>query len=275
MDVVSSDTTEWKSITYEKIPENLHQWQLTESDYWLFKKTDWVVTEKIHGANFGITTNGLEVRFARRKEFLQLGEDFFNYLSLRTKLAQQAKEIFWLLQPTTQLQRIYIYGELFGGEYPHPEVKAVPGVSVQAVQTGVYYSPKIEYYAFDIAILENQTSLEKTYLNYDHALDLFHQVGMMSAESLFIGKYEDAMAYSIEFESKIPETLGLPKLTFANKAEGIVIKPLKTIYLLTSKGNIRPVIKKKIPVFSEDSRFHQAKKWNFQQLPLDKGGLSI
>ncbi|MGJ5676531.1 MAG: hypothetical protein ACR9NN_23495 [Nostochopsis sp.] len=52
---------------------------------------------------------------------------------------------------------------------------------VQAVQTGVYYSPKIEYCAFDIAILENQTSLEKTYLNYDQALNLLHQVGMMSA----------------------------------------------------------------------------------------------
>lgn len=107
----------------------------------MFKKTDWVVTEKIHGANFGIATNGLEVRFAKRKEYLQPGEDFFNYLSLQAKLAQQAKEIFRLLQPTTQLQRIYIYGELFGGEYPHPEVKAVAGV--QAVQTGVYYSPQL------------------------------------------------------------------------------------------------------------------------------------
>jgi len=83
------------------------------------------------------------------------------------------------------------------------------------------------------------------------------------------------MAYSIEFESKIPETLGLPKLTFANKAEGIVIKPLKTIYIQTSKGKIRPVIKKKIPEFAEDSRFHQAKKWSFQQLLPEKRELSI
>lgn len=52
------------------------------------------------------------------------------------------------------LEKIFIYGELFGGEYPHPEVNPVSGV--QAIQTGVYYSPRIEYCAFDIAVVENQ-----------------------------------------------------------------------------------------------------------------------
>ncbi|MFH7028172.1 MAG: RNA ligase family protein [Heteroscytonema crispum UTEX LB 1556] len=228
MDAAGSNATDWTYIGYEKMPESLNQWCLTESEYRIFKKTDWVVTEKIHGANFGIVTDGSKVNFAKRKEFLQPGEDFFSYQSLKDKLVWQAKEIFRILQGETRLQRVYVYGELFGGEYPHSEVTAI--AHVQAVQTGVYYSPKIEYCAFDIAIAENGNG-KRVYLDYEKALKLFQQVGMMCAEPLFIGKYEDALVYNIEFESTIPAVLGLPKLQFDNKAEGIVIKPLKSIYI--------------------------------------------
>ncbi len=130
-------------IAYEKIPENPNQWNLTESDYRTFKKSDWVVTEKIHGANFGIVTDGLEVKFAKRKQFLDDGEDFFGYQLLQNQLIIKTKEIFKILQvEKTSLQKIFIYGELFGGEYPHPKLTPICGV--QAIQTGVYYSPNIE-----------------------------------------------------------------------------------------------------------------------------------
>lgn len=76
INTVDSNITDWSYLSYEKIPENFNKLGLTESDYRLFNKTDWVVTEKIHGANFGICTDGFEVRFAKRKEFLQPGEDF-------------------------------------------------------------------------------------------------------------------------------------------------------------------------------------------------------
>ncbi|MBV6626805.1 MAG: RNA ligase [Rivularia sp. (in: Bacteria)] len=250
-------------IAYEKIPENPNRWNLTESDYRNFNKSDWVVTEKIHGANFGIVTDGLEVKFAKRKQFLDSGEDFFGYQLLQNQLIIKTKEIFKILQAEkTSLQKIYIYGELFGGEYPHPEVTPVSGV--QAIQTGVYYSPNIEYYAFDIGIVENTNNDEKIYLDYDIALQLFEKVGMMAAKPLFIGKYEEATAYNIEFESTIPQSLGLPQLQQKNKAEGIVIKPVKSFYIETRKGRIRPIIKYKIPEFAEDSRYHQAQKWNYQ-----------
>lgn len=153
-------------------------------------------------------------------------------------------------------------GELFGGEYPHPEVNSVSGV--QAIQTGVYYSPNIEYCAFDIAVVENGNSDEKNYLDYNIALHLFEKVKMMAAKPLFIGKYESAAAYNIEFASTIPEILNLPQLEQTNKAEGIVIKPDKSFYIETRKGRVRPIIKKKIPDFAEDKRYHQAQKWSYQ-----------
>lgn len=252
---------DWQYRAYEKIPENINRWNLTESDYRNFSKTDWVVTEKIHGANFGIVTDGKTVRFAKRKEFLDSGEDFFGYQLLQDKLIIEAKEIFQILQlEKLNLEKIFIYGELFGGEYPHPEVNSVSGV--QAIQTGVYYSPTIEYCAFDIAVVENQ---ENFYIDYSIALQLFEKVGMMAAKPLFIGKFEEGAAYNPEFESTIPAILNLPQLQQVNKAEGIVIKPVKSIYI-NRKGKIRPIIKKKIPEFAEDSRYHQAQKWTYQNI---------
>lgn len=259
MDALPSSFTNWIYASYEKISESPNKWNLTEADYRTFKKTDWVVTEKIHGANFGIVSDGSEFRFAKRKEFLQPDEDFFDYQSLAEKLVHQVKEIFRILQAEwTRLVRVCVYGELFGGEYSHPEVPAVP--HLQAVQTGIYYSPKIEFCAFDIALEEKGNSDLRYYLDYDKALKIFQQVGMMGAEPLFIGKYEEALAYNLGFDSTIPALLGLPPLPFGNPAEGIVIKPVKSIYVETPKGRFRPILKIKIPEFAEDSRFHQATK---------------
>ncbi|MEW6498221.1 MAG: RNA ligase family protein [Cyanobacteriota bacterium] len=261
-------------VSYEKVPESLNKWKLKESDYRAFNKIDWVVTEKIHGANFGIVTDGSEVRFAKRKEFLQPDEDFFDYQSLSNQLAAQAKQIFKILQSQqNRLLRVSVYGELFGGDYPHPDVPAV--AHVQAVQTGIYYSPKIEFCAFDIAVEEKHQSPLRTYLDYDNGLKIVQQVGMMGAEPLLIGKYEDALAYPIEFESRIPSLLGLPPLPLKNPAEGIVIKPVQSISVETAKGRFRPILKKKIPEFAEDSRFHQATKWVSQRFPVLNEELSI
>lgn len=271
------NSTDWTYVSYEKMSESLNKWNLTESDYRAFKKTDWVVTEKIHGANFGIVTDGSVVRFAKRKEFLQPEEEFFDYQSLKPQLVEQAKEIFKILQAERDdLLKVFVYGELFGGEYPHPDVPAVP--HVQAVQTGIYYSPKIEYCTFDMAVEINGNFVLRNYLDYDKALNLFQQVGIIGAKPLFIGKYEEALAYNPEFDSTIPALFGLPNLSFRNPAEGIVIKPLKSIYVETPKGKVRPILKIKIPEFAENKRFHQATKWTFQKfspLPTPTQGLSI
>ncbi|MGB3760312.1 MAG: hypothetical protein WBA07_28695 [Rivularia sp. (in: cyanobacteria)] len=93
----------------------------------------------------------------------------------------------------------------------------------------------IEYCAFDIAVAENENNTEKVHLDYGKALQLFEQVGMMAAKPLFIGKYEEAAAYNIKFESRIPAILNLPPLQQP--------KPVKSIYIETRKGRIRPISK--------------------------------
>lgn len=98
---------DWAYISYEKMPEGLNQLNLSEADYRTLKKSDWVVTEKIHGANFGITTDGVEVRFAKRKELLSNHEDFFGYSSQKYFLEEKAQSLFAILHVISKIGRVY------------------------------------------------------------------------------------------------------------------------------------------------------------------------
>jgi len=251
---------EIKFTSYEKIAESLRQLHIDDAGYRLLDKTDWVVTEKVHGANFVLVTDGEGIRCAKRKAFLELGESFFHYQILLKKLYSQVTHAFALLRERhSLLSQISIYGELFGGGYPHPDVRADP--SVKLVQTGVYYAPSVEFYAFDIALETGQNQeVRRAYLDGDRAIEIFEEIGLFYARPLFVGFLERAWDYPIGFDSTIPELLGLPPLA-DNKAEGVVIKPMQSIEVNTKKGRLRPVLKKKIPSFAEDRRYWQSQKW--------------
>jgi Rnl2 family RNA ligase len=199
------------------------------------------------------------IKCAKRKEILQPNDDFFNYQHLLEKLAHTIKLIHSIVKSKHQFERLSIYGEICGGEYPHPKVQA--HAEFYAIQTGIYYAPNIEFYAFDIAIEQNNDFSVRNYLDYQESLEIFEKVNILHAQPLYIGKFSKAIDFDININSKIPQQLGLPQLSFDNKIEGVVIKPIKTILIETPKGKIRPILKKKNPAFSEDKRYHQAKKW--------------
>lgn len=156
-------------------------------------------------------------------------------------------------------QRVLIFGEIFGGSYPHAAVPAVEGV--QAVQTGVYYSPRIEFCAFDLALALANSSAH-SYLNYEIATKIFHEAGLFHATPLLTGTWTECLAYELPFESTIPARLGLPPLKDANNAEGIVVKSMTELVIATRQGkSTRAILKKKIAEFAEDKRYHQAQKW--------------
>jgi Rnl2 family RNA ligase len=262
----------WAFTSYEKIAESATGWNLDASGERSLSKLQWVVTEKIHGANFCFVTDGQVIRCANRKKFLEVGDSFFSYQTLLGSLGEKVKQIFGVIKgkyPKTSY--IFIYGELFGGCYPHPEV--IADNAVQAIQTGVYYSPTINFCAFDIAIenidenlgknfdsnLDHQREI-RNYLDYGEVVEILEGVNIFYAKPLLIGSYHQALNFSIGFESTIPQQLNLPAIE-GNKAEGVVIKPIKSIYIDTPKGKIRPILKIKIPEFNEDKRFSQAEKW--------------
>ncbi|EAY31860.1 RNA ligase family protein [Microscilla marina] len=243
--------------SYPKIPESFDAFQLSEADYRLFKKTDWVVTEKIHGANFCVLSNGEETQFAKRKAVLDEEENFFGYHSLRNHLTAQVAQVFAeLKRQHADTVAVAVYGELFGGAYPHPDVTAVTGV--QAIQTGIYYCPEVRFWVFDLVRITDTSSY---FVDFDNMRETCDTVGLPYVPALLVGTFSEVQNYAIEFESTIAGLLGLPALPTPNLAEGVVIKPATSLLMDTAKGWVRPVIKKKIEKFGEDIRYQQAKKW--------------
>lgn len=238
--------------SYEKIPNNFKKLKLSETDFTKLDKVDWVVTEKIHGANFSfIYENGL-LRFAKRKEYLTWDDDFFAFQTLVNKIEDKVLRIFEQLSLDLEAAKYIIYGELLGGEYPHTEVENNP--DLQAIQTGVYYSPAIEFCAFDIAFEEEES---KSYLDYETAIAYFENENLLYAQPLFIGKLNEAFEFDTHIDSKIPAIFSLPSLE-NNLIEGIVIKPFHEIPDLED----RPILKIKNPEFEEENKFHEAEKWS-------------
>lgn len=165
----------------------------------------------------------------------------------------RAKSLF---EDSSPVVRAFIFGEICGGVYPNLPSPA----GVQAVQTGIYYSPNIEFIAFDIAISFASSPSTRSYMNFEDALVLLTEAEIPHVTPLFVGTYNQAVNFSPRFESGIPKLLGLPAVS-NNLAEGLVIRPMRTILVPTKKGMERPIMKNKIPEFSEDKRFHTASKW--------------
>ena len=231
------------------------------------KQVQWCATEKVHGSNFCwiLSENGIEG--GNRSQLLEPSAPFFGWQSVQSKIKDALQRLFQILSDpqrsnslfssTAAVVRAFVFGELFGGIYPN-----MPSPSgVQAVQTGIYYSPDVEFIAFDIAVSFDSNPSERSYLNFEDTLPLLDEVGLLQVKPLMIGSYTQAVNFNNRFESGIPKMLGLPSVP-NNLAEGIVIRPMRSILVPTKKGLERPILKSKIPEFSEDRRFHAAAKWS-------------
>ncbi|MCU0437214.1 MAG: 2'-5' RNA ligase [Raineya sp.] len=244
-----------KNSEYEKMPQSLQAFGFDEKAVQEIGKLNWVVTEKIHGANFSFVYEHPKLLFAKRKEYLSWNDDFFGFQEVVVRLENQILQLFEQISLDIQADRYIVYGELFGGKYPHPHV--TPSPHVEAIQTGVFYSPTIEFCAFDIAL---ETQGVKQYLDYERALVYFEKFELLHAKPLFTGKINEALNFDLRISSTLPHLLQLPEIE-NNLIEGVVIKPLKHSGL--KSVIIRPIIKIKNPEFNEDGKFHEAEKWSF------------
>lgn len=247
---------------YEKIAESVAKWNLDTAGHRALRRVPWAVTEKVHGANFCfvIEADGM-VRGASRRRLLDEDEPFFNWQTVRERLKAALVDVAARIagsESNADLSTVSVYGELFGGGYPHPDVLPVPGVS--PIQTGVWYAPGIHFAAFDIAVGSGDT---KGYVDWERARAFLTAAGVPYLAPLRVGTYEQATDYPIRFDSTIPSTLGLPPLPVgSNLAEGVVIRPMREVVLPNDGGIVRPLLKVKIPEFAEDKRFHEAERWD-------------
>jgi Rnl2 family RNA ligase len=243
---------------YEKIPQTSAEWGLDEHAQRQIDRATWTVTEKIHGANLCVLIDADRIVGASRREVIPAGDSFFGHERVLARHDAALRALWTAAQaiyPT--LERLDVHGELFGGAYPHPDVPAI--AAVEAVQTGCWYAPDVEFMAFDLAIWTPDESGEpqREYLGYTLASALCQEASVPWLEALLVGSWAQALAYPIEFTTTIPALLGLPPLEGPNPAEGVVIKPVEPLVL----DGIRPVLKRKIAAFAEDERFHNAQAW--------------
>lgn len=171
---------------------------------------------------------------------------------------------------------VHIYGELFGGKYPHPDVAPIP--RLRPVQNGVWYCPNINFMAFDVCVQRTTEvnspepvsppacssattptnssnhpgvpSSTRQFLDFFAAAALCSDCGLEFVVPLQQGTLQECLAVSIEFSSTVHAQLGLPALADNNLAEGVVVRACKERKARGQQLN-RAMFKRKILAFSE------------------------
>ncbi|MCA9708949.1 MAG: RNA ligase, partial [Myxococcales bacterium] len=198
----------------------------------------WVATEKIHGAQLVVATDGEVVRLGKRKAWLEPDDAFFGWQMLRGELERKVRRLYARLDRGGEL---HVYGELFGGGYPHSEVAALPGL--RPVQTGIWYSPALGWAPFDALVVGEA---EPVFVAHTELEGACAEVELGTPPRLGRGTRSELGRLPVRYPSRVAAALGLPALP-DNVAEGYVLKPDAE---LPAAG--RPVVKHKIPEFSDD-----------------------
>lgn len=220
---------------------------------------EWVVQEKVHGANTSFLCDGCEVKFAKRTALLAGDEKFYDFQELLDRNKARVINLFNAVKALhPDATAISVFGEMFGGLYPHNEVKRNPRVSL--IQKGVFYCPEHEFYGFDIYIFAGD---EGCYLPVDEVNELFEANGFFYAKTLFRGSLKECLEQPNAFRSKIAEWLGLPAIN-DNICEGVVIRPVEPCYL---RNGARVLIKNKNERFAEKKSVKKRNKLFVEPVP--------
>jgi Rnl2 family RNA ligase len=207
----------------------------------------WIATEKLHGAQLVVATDGNTTRIGKRKAWLRADEPFFGWQLLRDRLTEAAHAA--LPGPGWHVR---LYGELYGGAYPHPDVRPVPGIS--AVQTGVWYAPDLRFALFDVLVQDGADDRGE-YLPYASVGAVAAVAGLDTVPLLRRGRRGELDAVPTRFTTTVPAGLGLPALP-DNLAEGIVLRADRAL-----PADRRPSVKRKIAEFDE-RRFDESRPFD-------------
>jgi len=208
-------------------------------DYYIqmgYTKSDieWVATNKVHGANFSYWTDGSVVKEAKRSGFLKEDEYFYGNSRLPYK-----DDILFIIDDLGA-KSLAIYGEIFGGNYPHQSVRKIQDASV--VQKGVYYYPDNDFIIFDVVI-------DGKFLTWDEIKKFGFSYDFIVVPEIARGTFDDVIKTPEVFADPVYRQYGLPPIE-NNLSEGLVIKPVIPIF--TPNGD-RVMVKKKNPKFAEKS----------------------
>ena len=216
--------------------------KIEEWAQWL-PENGWIALEKVHGANFQFAICGNEVQVGCRSKFLDNPGSFYRADICVDRLLPTMQSIGKKYAGHT----VRLFGELFGGHYPHKEV--ITCKHIHRIQKGVWYSPDIHFYLFDVMI-------DDKLLPHTDVINIGNQFDLFTAEPLAIGKLSDMLDLDPVFKTTIPSRLGLPPIK-DNIAEGYVIKPNKPLFF--RNGN-RIIFKIKNERFAEKKAKRERRK---------------
>jgi Rnl2 family RNA ligase len=202
-----------------------------------------IVQEKVHGANFCFATDGECVNAGKRSGFVEPDENFYDHQELLTRYSDKVLNLFTRIKEKySDVSTLTVFGEMFGGNYPHPEIKNDSRIT--CIQKGVYYSPIHEFYAFDLYVTTADTG---RFLAVDEISEFFEAEKFLYAKTLFKGTLDECLQYPNAFQSYISGWLGLPPVD-DNICEGIVIRPSEPVYF---HNGARVLLKSKNSRFAE------------------------
>ncbi len=191
----------------------------------------WVVHEKIHGSNMSVFYNGKDIVYAKRTDFIDSDAAFYSWQKAmeRDNIEDKIKKLWNDFQnfSDSPIEEIRLIGELFGGDYKHPDVKKLKD---GMVQKGVFYSPEQHFMIFDITI-------NGKLIPVDFFEKLTEYAEIKTAPKLFTGSFEEVMQYPNDNTSIVYKEYDLPEIK-DNIMEGVVIKTVEPQFF----GNHQRVI---------------------------------
>ena len=210
------------------------------------------ITEKIHGSNTQIDFNYQTKTFeyCKRTCTIEEGESCYNVQKCFEEIKDSIISLANYLAHSIEgdLETVKVYGEVFGGSYPHPDVAKDNHAS--KVQKGVFYSPHNEWRAFDIAY----TLIGDSKVYFLPGSEFFRACRIAGIDTVPLLKVtetlDEALAYPNDGESIVHECYSLPKLE-DNIMEGVVIKPWEIDAWI---GQARVILKNKSEKFAERSK---------------------
>jgi Rnl2 family RNA ligase len=215
--------------------ENVKQKLVTVIENHGYANELYVVTEKVHGANFGIhfDVDNNDLKFSRRKDFLGETENFYGYTAMLTEF----REAMAWISSTVEVKEIRIFGELFGGS-----LNGQQGDHAKCVQSEVQYSPNNEFMAFELHLdgIPQPFNVMASILR-DAGLKVVPVLGM--ADNIY-----DALKFVNDDNSVVPQILGYESPEVNIKEGNVIVPAGKVLYFGNGK---RVAIKDKNRKFKE------------------------
>lgn len=157
----------------------------------------YIVTEKLHGANFSVYLIGLgnlngNVRFASRSNFLPEDTNFMNCTRYFTK--EKIADLKDLASHLKEGYSIRVIGEIFGGH---------DAIGIKPVQRNIKYKGDIQFRAFAVEVIHDNGKID--YLDWESSLVVFDSLSLECVPILAYGTLKEVYPFDVEVKSTLTD----------------------------------------------------------------------